>query len=141
MNKYLWLSIVPLLFFGVYALGYLLPWNGLGHHFADYQRTGMLHQQGMMIHNQINGGNYACCLEQPCSYCFKKEGECDCLEEVLNGEHPCGECMGEILEGKGNKFLAKYFASALADELGNDHKNSLQQIIFEKYQIPIEEQI
>ncbi len=80
-------------------------------------------------------GMYRCCLEEPCSYCLKKEDNCDCMDEVLNGEHPCGECIGEILEGKGNKFLAGHFAEAIADEVGVQHLETIKQIISEKYNI------
>jgi len=90
----------------------------------------------------LSEGKYRCCLEKPCSYCLKEDGEgCDCLEDVMNGKHPCGECMGEILEGKGNRFIAKYFATAIADEVGEDHMSELKQIISEKYNIGIDEQI
>ena len=90
---------------------------------------------------------YRCCLESPCMYCIEKtpkHGEgaaCDCMKDIMEGHHPCGECMGEILEGHGNVFLAKYFASALAEEIGEDHTDALKAIIHDKYNISIEEQI
>lgn len=84
--------------------------------------------------------HYSCCLNKPCSYCLLTEGSCDCLEEVMNGEHPCGECMGEILEGKGNSYVAKYFARALSDELGEQYHDTLKEIISQKYNIPVEGQ-
>ena len=92
-------------------------------------------------------GQYACCLEHPCAYCIEKTpghgvgAACQCLADVVEGRHPCGECMGEILEGHGNKYLAKYFATALADELGIQHKDELMQIISEKYSISVADQI
>ncbi len=85
-------------------------------------------------------GKYKCCLSEPCSYCFE-EGECDCLDNIMNGKHPCGECMGEILEGEGNPLLAEYFAAAIADEVGEEYKPALKQIIADKYGMPIEEQL
>ena len=88
---------------------------------------------------------YRCCLEKPCTYCIEKtpghgEGaECHCLEDVMNGEHPCGECIGEILEGHGNPLIAEYFATAIAEETGE--LKAMQRIIEEKYGVPIEDQI
>ncbi|MBL7056374.1 hypothetical protein ISS07_05660 [Candidatus Woesearchaeota archaeon] len=96
-------------------------------------------------HN-LKNHNYKCCLEKPCTYCIEKtpghgEGsKCDCLSDVVNGVHPCGECIGEILEGHGNKYLAEYFAKAIAEKVGEEHLGTLKQIISKKYDIPIEEQ-
>ena len=89
---------------------------------------------------------YRCCLDQPCMYCIEKtpgHGEgasCDCLNYIILGIHPCGECIGEILEGHGNPYLAEYFATAIAEEVGEQHLSTLKQIIFEKYDYPITEQ-
>ena len=100
-----------------------------------------------MQKEMLAGGDYRCCLEKPCTYCIEKtsgHGEgatCSCLEDVVNGVHPCGECIGEILEGHGNKFLAKYFAKALAEEVGVEHMGTLRKIISQKYEITIEEQL
>jgi len=83
--------------------------------------------------------NYQCCLEKPCMYCIEKtpghgEGaECQCLDDIVNGRHPCGECIGEILEGHGNPHLTEYFAVAIAEEVGEEHLPTLQMIIKEKY--------
>lgn len=88
----------------------------------------------------IGSEQYSCCLKNPCSYCLLKEGSCDCLKEVMNGEHPCGECVGEILEGEGNPYISKYFARALSDELSEQYHDTLKEIISQKYNIPIEGQ-
>lgn len=93
-----------------------------------------------LIGEAIERGEYACCLQTPCTYCLVKEGKCDCLEEVVNGEHPCGECMGEILEGHGNPYLAKSFARAIAHEVGEEHTDELREIIEQKYGVPAAEQ-
>lgn len=91
-------------------------------------------------------GKYRCCLEKPCTYCIEKSpghGEgavCDCLSDIINGKHPCGECIGEILEGHGNPYLAEYFARAIAEEAGEEHIDSLRLMISQKYLISIEEQ-
>jgi hypothetical protein len=93
-----------------------------------------------------NNHQYRCCLEKPCTYCIEKtpgHGEgavCDCLSDVVNGVHPCGECIGEILEGHGNSYLAEYFAAAIAEKVGEEHIRTLKQIISEKYEISAEEQ-
>ena len=103
--------------------------------------------KGNIITSLIPEGGYRCCLNKPCAYCIEKtpgHGEgatCDCLSDVVNGVHPCGECIGEIMEGHGNRFLSKYFAKAIAEEVGEQHIDTLRQIMFEKYEIPIEEQI
>ena len=95
----------------------------------------------------LSHGKYKCCLEKPCVYCIEKtpghgEGaECSCLEDIYNGVHPCGECIGEILEGHGNKYVSEYFASAIAEEVGIQHLDTLKQIISEKYDISVEEQV
>jgi hypothetical protein len=59
----------------------------------------------------------------------------------MNGVHPCGECIGEILEGHGNRFIAKYFAKSIAEEVGEQYLDVIKQIISEKYNISIEEQV
>jgi len=105
----------------------------------EEHREHFIAQKGEIIGTLIAEGNYACCLEKPCTYCIEKSpkhGEgatCTCLEDVVNGVHPCGECIGEILEGHGNKFLASYFAKAIAEEVGEQHLETLEQIISEKY--------
>jgi hypothetical protein len=98
--------------------------------------------QGDLLQN----GHYRCCLEKPCTYCIEKSpghGEgaiCNCLEDLTNGVHPCGECIGEILEGHGNPYLSKYFANAIAEKVGEEHLDTLQEIVEDKYGTPIEEQ-
>ena len=80
---------------------------------------------------------------KPCSYCIGDAHDgrkgCYCLENIMNGKSPCGECVGEILEGNGNKFLAPYFAKAISENTG--HEETVKQIISEKYNIPIEKQV
>ncbi len=111
------------------------------------QREEFISEKEHMMGEMISHGDYACCLEKPCTYCIEKtpgHGEgaaCHCLKDVVEGQHPCGECIGEILEGHGNRFLSKYFAEAIAEEVGGEYKETLQQIISDKYGISIEEQI
>ena len=101
------------------------------------------HIQGELIAQ----GDYACCLEKPCTYCIEKtpghgEGaKCSCLEDVVEGRHPCGECIGEILEGHGSEYLSKYFGKSIAEEVGEEHIDTLREIIKEKYDIPVAEQL
>ena len=88
---------------------------------------------------------YRCCLEKPCTYCIEKtpghgeDATCDCLKDIINGVHPCGECIGEILEGHGNPYLAEYFAKAIAEKTGEEL--AIKRIIEEKYGIPVKDQI
>ncbi len=91
--------------------------------------------------------DYRCCLEKPCWYCIQKtpghgEGaKCTCLDDVMAGEHPCGECIGEILEGHGIKSLAPYYAKAIAHKVGEQHVDHLKSIIADMYDITVEEQM
>lgn len=84
-------------------------------------------------------GKYNCCIEKPCTYCIEKtpgHGEgaaCECMDDILAGRHPCGECIGEILEGKGEKELVPYFAKAIAHKVGAQHEAHLQEIIDDMY--------
>ncbi len=89
----------------------------------------------------IASDKYKCCLKGPCTYCLMDHGKCDCLEDIMKGKAPCGECIGEILEGEGNPLLAEYFANALAEELGEENKAMLKNIIAKKYGIPEEKQL
>ncbi len=113
----------------------------------DDHRENFVAMKGEMVREMISRGDYACCLETPCTYCIEKSpkhGEgatCTCLEDIMNGVHPCGECIGEIMEGHGNKFLSKYFARSLAEEMGEQHHDSLKQMMSEKYEVSIEEQL
>ena len=123
------------------------------HHTEGHLMDGMddrevfLGMKNQMIGEMTAEGNYKCCLEKPCVYCIEKtpgHGEgatCNCLEDVVTGVHPCGECIGEILEGHGNRFLAKYFAKAIAEEVGEQYLETIQKIISEKYNISVEEQV
>ena len=136
-----------------FLTGSLLALNFLTHEMEfedkglDEQRTELISHKEHMIGNLIAHGDYTCCLEKPCIYCIEKtpgHGEgatCSCLEDVVNGKHPCGECIGEILEGHGNRFLTKYFAKSIAEEVGEEHLDSLRQIISEKYKVTPSEQL
>ena len=95
----------------------------------------------------IAEGRYKCCLENPCSYCFTdtehqdREMVCDCLVDIIDGKAPCGECLGEILEGEGNELLAEYFAQSVADELGQDALPLLKDYMEETYGIAVSAQL
>lgn len=114
-------------------------------HDMDMEREDFISQKSNIITSLLSQGKYKCCLEKPCTYCIEKSpghGEgatCNCLEDVVTGVHPCGECIGEILEGHGNKYLARYFARAIAEKTG--HEDAIKQIISEKYDLPVEDQI
>jgi len=94
----------------------------------------------------VEDREYKCCLMKPCTYCIEKtpgHGEgasCNCLKDIVEGVHPCGECIGEILEGHGNPNLAKYFANAIAEKVGEEHIQTLKEIIEKKYDVPLDEQ-
>lgn len=98
----------------------------------------------MAIADSIRGelavhGEFDCCLVKPCWYCIQKtpghgEGaKCECRQNILDGEHPCGECIGEILEGHGLAELKPYYAKAIAHKVGSEHEVHLQEIINDMY--------
>ena len=113
----------------------------------DERRYNFISLKESIRHDMLANGKYRCCLVNPCTYCIEKspghgEGaECSCLKDVMEGKHPCGECMGEILEGHGNPLISEYYAKAIAEKLGIEHYNELKEIISEKYNITIKKQI
>ncbi|MFQ5531866.1 MAG: hypothetical protein ACE5ES_04585 [Candidatus Nanoarchaeia archaeon] len=120
--------------------------NPITHNMAmDEKRNEFISLKQEIRGEMLSNGKYRCCLEKPCVYCIEKtpghgEGaECSCLEDVVNGVHPCGECIGEILEGHGNPYLAEYFAKAIAEKTGEEE--AIKKIIEEKYGISVEEQV
>ncbi|MAF20804.1 MAG: hypothetical protein CMI55_03935 [Parcubacteria group bacterium] len=132
LSAKVWLAIIFILLIGFS----LIIFNGKT---MDEQRQEFVEQKQEIISTLIDQGQYACCLEKPCVYCIEKtpgHGEgatCHCLQDVVEGRHPCGECIGEILEGHGNKYLSQYFAAAIAEEVGQEHLETLKQIIAQKY--------
>ena len=73
------------------------------HMTMDGMRKDFIAQKNAITGEMLTKGMYRCCLEKPCTYCIEKtpghgEGaECSCLEDIVNGVHPCGVCIGEIL--------------------------------------------
>ena len=113
----------------------------------DEKRDQFIELKEGIMGEMMGKGMYRCCLEKACTYCIEKDpkhgegAECSCLEDIVNGLHPCGECIGEILEGHGNPYLTEYFAKAIAEEVGEEHIETLRLIIEEKYDKPVEEQL
>ncbi len=151
-KKVLWAIFLLILIAGTFV-GYLIPTKQPKTALDEFRKLSMEEQRQTWIDasNFIRGtlamkGMYNCCLESPCFYCIyktPKHGEgasCQCRDDILNGVHPCGECIGEILEGHGLSDLAPYFAKAIAEEVGEEHLAELQKIIEEKYGVPVEEQ-
>jgi hypothetical protein len=110
------------------------------------QHHHMVAMRDEMWHEMLPDGDYACCLHKPCSSCAMLDphhGEgsaCTCLDDVMNGRHPCGECVGGIIGGRGNPFLAKYFARSLADGQPGPYYEALKQIVADKYGVAEDEQ-
>lgn len=160
-NDYTLLVVFTLIAF---VFGIFAPWSPmstLGQHsdmemmMADSvsmenmneHRTVFISHRDSMVNEMLEHGEYRCCLETPCTYCIEKtpghgeDATCDCLADVVAGKHPCGECIGEILEGHGNPYLAEYFARAIAEEVGEQHIATLREIIKDKYDFPINKQL
>ena len=132
------LSNILLFFYRPAANHYAMDMEEKTVHFISLKDTIQL--------EQLDDRKYKCCLVKPCTYCIEKspghgEGaECNCIKDLVEGVHPCGECIGEILEGHGNPNLAKYFANAIAEKVGKEHIQTLKEIMKEKYGVPIDEQ-
>ncbi len=150
MNKKIFLSVLVLpltilvlafLIIGLTGEGRLL------HQSLADERQDLIKHQKAIISRLITKGDYACCLKEPCSYCIEENSKhgvgasCECLKDVVEGHHPCGECMGEILEGHGNPYLSKYFAPAIADEVGTRYLDTLDKIMADKYNLEEENKI
>ena len=148
MTKNVLLLTLLAIFLGFFMGRYFMPptasHEGMG---MEEMRDHFISQKGDMQKEMLASSDYRCCLEKPCTYCIEKtpgHGEgatCSCLEDVVEGRHPCGECIGEILEGHGNKFLAKYFARSIAEEVGEEYLETIKQIVTQKYEITVEDQI
>ena len=139
--------VLPILLIGFVFGRY---WGAMGMHGYEEEmgnREMYIGMKDQMIGEMIADEDYKCCLEKPCAYCIEKtpgHGEgatCKCLEDVMNGVHPCGECIGEIMEGHGNRFISKYFARAIAEEVGLDHLETLKLIMQDKYGVSVADQI
>jgi hypothetical protein len=130
--------------------------HGTGHHGPmmtthgddmEGQREIFLAMRDSIVGEQMSDRQYSCCLEKPCTYCIEKTpghgkgATCSCLDDVMNGKHPCGECIGEILEGHGNPLISEYFATAISEEVGDQYKDTIKQIITDKYGILIEQHV
>jgi len=100
---------------------------------VDEQREALVSIGDDLKTDLVKRGEYDCCLVSPCNYCLYDEGSCECREDILAGKHPCGECIGEILEGKGMLELKPYYAEAIAHKVGAEHENHLQEIIDDMY--------
>lgn len=139
-------TIIP--FIGVaIAFSLIIGYYAVSAKSIPHQREAFIAAKDSIIGELIMKGEYACCLETPCTYCIEKtpgHGEgasCHCLDDVINGVHPCGECIGEIMEGHGNPFLAPYFSRAIAEKVGVRHFSALAEMISDLYNTSIEDQV
>ena len=113
----------------------------------DEHRTVFISHRDSMVEEMLEHGDYRCCLEKPCNTCLTLDpwhGEgasCECLEDLVNGKAPCGECVGGILAGRGNPYLAEYFVQAIAEGVGVQHIATLEEIIKDKYDFPVNKQL
>jgi len=108
--------------------------NGMN---VDEKRESFISLKAEIQKDMLYNRKYKCCLEKPCNTCISltpwhgEGAECDCLEDLVNGEAPCGECVGGILAGRGNPYLKEYFVAAIAEETGE--VEAIRRIIDEKY--------
>ena len=140
------LGLALVLIAGIF-FGYFIKTSvSQNNHLAAIKSLSVLEQRSAWIEiaSSIRGGlaiegKYDCCLVSPCWYCIQKtpghgEGaECSCRQDILAGRHPCGECIGEILEGHGLVELKPYYAKAIAHKVGIEHEAHLQEIINDMY--------
>jgi hypothetical protein len=145
MEKKSIINIIIFIIIGV-IVGAFIPLNT--HQMTmtmDMKRDSFISLRESIQGEQLVHSKYRCCLEKPCIYCIEKtpghgEGaECSCQEDIYNGLHPCGECIGEILEGHGNPLMSEYFARAIAEKTGQ--YDAIKEIISEKYNISVEQQL
>jgi len=122
--------------------GYLVKPSGppAGDHLAALKSQSMDEQREALVSigddlktDLAKKGEYDCCLVNPCNECLYDEGSCECRADIVAGEHPCGECIGEILAGNGMPELKPYFAQAIAHKVGTKHEGHLQEIIDDMY--------
>lgn len=146
MKSNLILGLALVLIAGM-SIGYFIrPSVSFGGHLAMIKRKDAAGQREDFIALADNikaemakQGKYNCCIEKPCTYCIEKTPEhgegaaCECMGDILRGEHPCGECIGEILEGHGEPELKTYYAKAIAHKVGSQHEGHLQSIIDDMY--------
>jgi hypothetical protein len=134
--------LIVILFFGITPVNIHYGEMVMGdvdmqHLSMDEKRESFISLKNDVIGDLMPQSKYRCCLEKPCTYCIEKTpghgagATCDCLGDLVNGVHPCGECIGEILEGHGNPYLKEYFAPAIAEKTGE--LVAIQRIIDEKY--------
>jgi hypothetical protein len=136
-------SVIFVLVLSIILLFFYLPFLNHSTMTMEEKRDHFISLKSSMQLELLDDREYKCCLEKPCTYCIEKtpgHGEgasCNCLKDIVEGVHPCGECIGEILEGHGNPNLAKYFANAIAEKVGEEHIQALKEIIEEKYDVPV----
>jgi hypothetical protein len=46
-------------------------------------------------------GRYSCCIRPSCDLCARKNGSCNCAQNVAAGRGTCGECYGAWQAGRG----------------------------------------
>ena len=121
--------LLLIMFVGIYGFGT----NGFREHMSF----------GTMKNSMMSGSDYSCCLKSSCSFCLtdpKHNGVCDCMDDVVTGEAPCSECIGQILSGNGNQYLSKYYAQSISEKIGDEYLLTLKQIVSQKYDVSIDEQ-
>jgi len=94
------------LFFGV-VVGVVLTTGYPYLQTYQQKRTNVIRTMEQVIEQQVEKGNYRCCIDPACNMCFLGEWEwddgiCRCDDMIVDEEFDkvCPECKNQIKEGK-----------------------------------------
>ncbi|MBU2634066.1 MAG: hypothetical protein KJ674_02370 [Nanoarchaeota archaeon] len=72
----------------------------------DKQRENIINDMNLAISEQVEKGNYRCCIDPPCTMCYLgnwiwDDGICRCDDMILEGEFDkvCPQCKKGLEEG------------------------------------------
>jgi len=78
----------------------------LNFHSFEKKRSNVIGNMEMLIEQQVEEGNYRCCIEPACTMCFMgdwlwDDGICRCDDMIANGEDDkvCPQCIKGLEKG------------------------------------------